>query len=235
MNDLELDERLRTDAARWNAVRPAGPELARAIERLSTDVTPRPRSWRRHTLAVAAAALLVSAIAIAVDQLRPGETKTASSKPLITCGHAPTSDGPYASRVVLRLRAPASAISGHTIHPQLSIRAAGSLAVRLDVGQPAAVYITQHGEIVGRYNGAVAGTGLGMIVTREPTPIPVVSVLLSGCPHGKTDYMLHPDATRQPLPPGHYQLVATLDGDEGVGHQWQLVSEPRNITITNAH
>jgi hypothetical protein len=232
VNDLELDERLRTDAARWNAARPPGPDLAEAIERLSPDAPPRRRTWRRPALAVAAAAVAVSAIAIAVEQIRPGNTNSANGKPLVTCGVVPTSNGPYASRVVLTLSAPSSAISGETIHPQLTIRAAGHRDVRgIDVGQPAAVYITRHSEIVGRYSGLVRDTGLGMTVTKEPTAIPAASLLLSGCPQREID-LAHPDASRQPLPPGRYQLVATLVS-ESRGHQWQLASEPSSITITN--
>lgn len=232
MNDLELEERLRTDAERWNATRRTGRDLAQAMQRLTADAGLRPRSRYRPTLAVAAVVLVVSAVATAAALIGSGTTNTANTGALPTCGHAPTSFGRYASRVVATVSAPPSAASGSTIHPDLSIRALGDQPVRLDTGQPAPVYITQHGEVVGRYGGLVGGTGLGMTLTSKPTAIPVASLLLSGCSRGPIDFA-HPDASRQPLPPGRYQIVATLAGGRH-NHEWQIASTPSDITITNA-
>ncbi len=139
------------------------------------------------------------------------------------------SGGAVSSRLALTATAPATGKSGATIKITSTIHAAARSVTGLDVGAPADTLILDQGYVVGRYRGAIAGTGFGGTISRRSKTVPALSLLLSGCPSGTID-LAHPDASRRPLPLGRYQIVAVLHSE---GHQaaCQLVSAPTTIRI----
>jgi hypothetical protein len=229
----EVEDRLCQDAAYWNASRKPQPDLTAALQRVRDRTAPtRTGPRQRVTILSAAATVLVVAGIIGAVQLSHSQTGTSAAgdgtHALPACGRVPTSNGKVASRLMLTVQAPASGVAGTTIHPRVKVAARTGTVGGFDAGLPADVYIAQHRRIVGRYAGAIGGTGFGTTVTTQPVRIDALPLLLSGCPGGDIDYA-HPDASRQPLPAGEYQIVATL-ASEGRQH-WLLVSASATITI----
>ncbi|HEV7191718.1 MAG TPA: hypothetical protein VGN35_00830 [Jatrophihabitantaceae bacterium] len=146
----------------------------------------------------------------------------------------PTSSARDDGRIVLTLLAPSRAVSGSTITSTATIKVAGSSRVVDDLGQPVDVYIVRGGKVVGAYHGMVAGTGV--IVgpdARSGTgqSVPVTPVVLSGCPSGPIDYA-RPDATRHPLPPGLYELIAAMEDSPPGAPGGVLVAAAVSVVVT---
>lgn len=102
------------------------------------------------------------------------------------------------------------------------------------LGEPAFVVIVRDGKVVGRYLGAVAGAGLAIRAEARSArgqAVETAPLLLSGCPVGEMDFV-RPDATRQPLPAGEYQLIASMDGFEYGQPLSVLATAPISIRIT---
>jgi hypothetical protein len=169
------------------------------------------------------------------SSLGAATSTTLAAAPIVTCGLPLTSSGPDAARVVLTLTAPTQARSGSTVTPTATFTVTGDGEIAGLLGQPVNVVIVRNGLIVGAYTGASGGTGVAVgnaASSNGGQAIPVAPVLLSGCPATRIDYG-HPNATRHPLPPGDYQLVAILEAD-GYGVPTSLiVSAPRSIRVTN--
>lgn len=163
-----------------------------------------------------------------------GGSHTGHSPTLGTCGVPPKASGPDAGHIALTLVSPARAASGSTIMPTATIKVAGSDRVLGNLGQPVDVDIVLDGKVVGTYRGMVAGTG---VVVRPDArsgagqSISVTPVLLSGCPSSHIDYAA-PDATRHPLPPGLYELIAFMEDSQPGAPGGGLVSAPVPLTIT---
>jgi len=159
---------------------------------------------------------------------------------LPTCGTVPVSDGAARSVVAASLSGPAKAQSGSTVSMTVELRSLTGKVEPFVTGQPFDLLITRGADVVGRYEGAVAGTGLELAVPAAGAlavghPVDgshddFAAVLLSGCPAGVD--MAKPDATRRPLPPGGYQLVAVLEDDTTSGDEAHLVSAPYPLTVT---
>jgi len=107
--------------------------------------------------------------------------------------------------------------------------------VSLTSGLPVPLVITRETRVVGRYERAVGGVGIPAVITagrpfdfREPA-----SVLLRGCPRLPVDGNA-PDASRTPLPPGHYTVYADVDDLSGHGPSdyGVLLSQPFDLTVT---
>jgi hypothetical protein len=156
--------------------------------------------------------------------------RTTPPPTLPTCGRVPVSAGPFASRLRVILHAPAQARSGSTIHMTMGLRHTPMAPNIIDLPQSPnrlePVVVVQNGYIVGKYRGGIAGNGwpLGSSIAH----LPVRPLLLSGCPSGPIDYA-NPDASRHPLPPGHYQLV----GEFLIDKHTFLASDTLPITVTN--
>jgi hypothetical protein len=133
---------------------------------------------------------------------------------------------------VASLTLPAAGRPGATVTGHVRIAARGRTAT-LNGDSPAPLEVIQNGTVVGEYNGAVAGTGIGGVLTRSGKSYPVGGVL-SGCPTGVDNTA--PDSTRKPLPAGTYQLVAIINyyGEHQggkPGYRAQLVASTP-ITVT---
>lgn len=132
----------------------------------------------------------------------------------------------------MTLTAQPQARSDSTITPSATVTVIGAGPLAGMMQQPVLVFIVRNGSIVGTYAGAIGGTGVGFAADAAPSTgfaIPVAPVLLSGCPAAPIDFA-HPDATRRPLPPGDYQLVARLECDGAAPSV--ISSDPVGITIT---
>jgi hypothetical protein len=143
---------------------------------------------------------------------------------LTTCGDAPRSSGPAATIAILTLTAPPSGRSGGTIQPQATL----TVSSPVEVGLPVFVDIVRNGKAVGAYRGEVGGTG----PTARPGPAASVNtapLLLRGCP--RTLDLQEPDATRQPLPGGSYQLVAEMEAGSHGESPSLIASAPLSFRI----
>lgn len=234
MTNDRLEQRLIADAQRWRAARSDDVDLHAVIARLD-----RPRAGRalrlppRTALIVSVAAVFAVALGIGVfavvrpSALRPG----IGPANLPTCGDAPATSGQYPAGVTLRLIAPRTAVSGTTIHPVLELLSQnGRSRVIPDAGSDPEPSILYRGHVVGQYNGAIGGTGLGVRLGAKPVRLPTSPLLLSGCPAGATN-PAHPDANRTPLPPGRYQLVASLQSDTSGSGKWTMTTPPVPLRV----
>lgn len=231
MGEDEVDRRLRADGRSWATATRDEPSLDAALARLRRGAHHGSGRWRTRT-AILATAAAVAAVIAAVTVTTLANSGAPATRPgeLPTCGTPPVSSGRYADAIAMTLTAPASAVAGATIHPFVHLRARTDHPVAVaDAGLPILSVIVYNGQVVGRYSGAIGGTGWGARVGHRPIRVPTAPLLLSGCPHGSVDPR-HPDANRDPLPPGRYQLVATLESDrEG---EWSLTTPPVPITVT---
>jgi hypothetical protein len=224
----EIDERLSRDARRWQATRPAGPGLDDCLRALSGTGAQPGRRWRLAAVAAAAVmVLLVVAVAVALrSRAEHPSGPTGSRSSLRTCGKVPVPKGAVSRQAVLTISAPLQGRAGTSVEVTATVRAVGRAADGVDVGAPADVVIVKNGAVVGRYLGGIGGTGF--LIASAAKPVPALAALLSGCPSGTID-ISRPDASRRPLPPGRYQLVATLDPDGG--DSFRIVSNVWPITI----
>lgn len=151
---------------------------------------------------------------------------------LPTCGRVPVSNGPNAKTIAATLRAPTSARAGTKIKATIVLTAKDK-PVGFDSGLPAELLIANGRRVVGRYEGFIAGTGVGTNLEPGRTVTYPVDGLLSGCPHDLK--VAKPDATRRPLPPGIYQLVAVMEDNVTYGsgtHPTSIVTAAATIHIT---
>lgn len=233
MPEDRLEQRIADDARRWRDVRPTGPELATALARLDDAVAPRlRRTTSRASLLATAAAVLAAAVCLGgfVAVHGAGNSSAVGPASVPTCGKAPVTSGKYPREIAVRLVAPHVAVSGATILPSVQMRVRdGRAHVVADLGQPVESYIIYAGRVVGKYSGVIGGgTGFGARLSADSSVrIPTSPLLISGCPTGNID-PAQPDASRKPLPPGHYTLEAVLQADRGT---WQLVTPPVTLVV----
>lgn len=181
--------------------------------------------------AAAVVVVLAVGVALAVNWTSTGSASAAGNPAALpSCGSMPVSNGPHARSVRATLTAPSTGRSGSRVTAQIELSSTTGAAVSLQTGQPSDLLIIYSGKVVGRYSGATLGTGAYVTVGPQTKVFPA-GVLLSGCAH-KAD-PARPDVGRRPLPPGHYQLVATMeDLAVGFGADAVLATQPVAITVT---
>lgn len=188
---------------------------------------------------VSLGSVLASAVALTGTAHAPGRnslkvtddpTRSAAPTSLPTCGRVPMSTGPSKDSLELRVQGPGTAPSGTTVMLEVVMTARIAGPVDYFTGSPPAVLVAVGDQVVGRYDGAVGGVGrAGHLTPGQAATFPA-SVLLSGC--SRHPDPAHPDASREPLPPGQYQLVAVMEDGNGQGNIGSLVSEPLPVVIT---
>jgi hypothetical protein len=143
-----------------------------------------------------------------------------------TCGPQPTSTARLSGDYTVKLSAPARARTGSIIHPAIELAGTPRAGTVTELDSPARVVIVGNHMIIGAYRGAVGGTGISYTGS-APLDVLTLPLLLSGCPTSHPD-AAHPDASRRPLTPGHYQLVAIVS----VPPNQVLASAPADLTVT---
>jgi hypothetical protein len=234
MIDDRLHERLVADAHHWRAARSEELDLDAAIARLeSPRVGWTHRPARRTPMLASLAVVLAAAVGIGIFAAvrRSPLPSRAGPANLVTCGDAPGTTGHYPRGVTLRVIAPHTAKSATTIRPELELVSQhGRPRLIADAGSDIESYILSGGHIVGRYSGSIGGTGLGIRLGQTPIRLHTIPLLLSGCPTGAID-SAHPDANRVPLPPGRYQIVASLQSDKTGA--WTMTTPPTAIQVVS--
>lgn len=174
---------------------------------------------------------IVAVISVLVSVLISGCSDGGHVDGLRTCGTSPVTSSETPQNLVLTLAAPRSAPSGTWLHPTITIQVRGSSVPRAYgfAGAPV-TDVVRGGHIVGAFSGDIAGTGIGLRIGNQPVRMDGGAVLLSGCAANPVEFT-NPDATRKPLPPGKYQLVASIHLDKNRGRA-VLASQPVDITIT---
>lgn len=181
--------------------------------------------------AAAATVVLAVGVVLAVNWTSSGSASAAGNPATLhACGAVPVSNGAHARSVRATLTAPTTARSGTRIAAQIVLSSTTGASVQLQTGQPSDLLIIYSGKIVGRYSGSTLGTGAYVTVGPQTKSFPA-GVLLSGCA-SKVD-PARADVGRRPLPPGHYQLVATMeDLAAGFSSEAVLATQPVDITVT---
>ena len=150
---------------------------------------------------------------------------------LRTCGSAPSTSPETPTSLVLTVSAPRSAAAGTLIYPKITIHVRGTASTRAyGFGGGPVTYVVKDGQIVGKFAGFIAGTGMGLEIGNRPVELSGGAVLLSGCARDAVE-PVDADATRKPLPPGTYQLVASINLMKNRG-QAVLASRPVPIIVT---
>jgi hypothetical protein len=221
----EFEARVRDVMVAHEHEAPSGDRLRLSHAPRSVSSRWRLRGW------VGVAAVVVTVAAISAGGLliyQSASPRHTASGGLPTCGSAPTPRGNDAGKIELTLRAPASATRGTTIQVAREVHSLTGKAEYV-VGEnesAAGIVIVQDGKVVGKYRGGVAGFEVGISAPpRGVAALPAARVLLSGCPTGPVDDA-HPDASRKPLPPGHYELVGTF-----ANRVTTYVSRPATIQV----
>lgn len=242
MNDSEIEALLHEDGMSWRIAREAGPRLDEAIASIASGpaiALAGQRGGRRHRwvapLATAAAVVVIAGLTVGLAQgIHKHGTTSGSPSPLSSCGVIPVSNGPHARSVELTLTAPTAGRSGTLIKAMVSLRNLSGESVEVDTTMPPDLLITRNGVVVGRYGSAVAGLATSIALMQGGATSVPATVELSGCAPSPSA-IPDPNSVRSPLPPGEYQLVATIE-DQTLGHQTSgqqlLVSSLVNITIS---
>jgi hypothetical protein len=216
LESVKVEIRLRDAADYWNQ------QFAplRSIDELMRERTldertvrrQRVRGWPVNSIARVAAMSgvvlsLIGAVAWYSGLLsgRSPSPSQSSSRGPITCGEVPHSS---IRGYRMHIRGPASGVTGSRIRVQVGVDSTAATKV-LDIQAPADILIVSEGKVVGRYSGAVGGTGLELRTRQRDQLIPSDSVLLSGCSRGTLN-SARPDSSREPLPPATYGLVAVI-------------------------
>lgn len=191
----------------------------------------RPGRWPAALAVAGVIVLLTVGVVIAVNLPSTGSASaTGNPATLPSCGSMPISNGAHARSVRATLTAPTKGKSGSRVIGEIELSSTTGAAVPLQTGQPSDLLIIYSGKVVGRYSGSTLGTGAYVTVGPQTKAFPA-GVLLSGCA-SKTD-PARPDIGRRPLPPGHYQLVATMeDIAAGYSPEAVLATQPVEITVT---
>jgi hypothetical protein len=166
---------------------------------------------------------------------QPSEPVTTTGTPA-SCGQVPSSTGPAAHLVTVRVIAPDEAASGATIAVQSTadVRADGPRIITV----PAAsrLLVTREGTVVGMSDPAPGPAAIPLILTAGVSrPLQAVpdSVALVGC--------RHPDGSPgAPLPPGAYAVVPVLaygqdplqNAADGSAKSFTLVGQPAFLTVS---
>lgn len=182
---------------------------------------------------VAGGACVVALVGCAGPGTAPG---TAPSLP--TCGTVAPSTGLLRDVLQVGLSGPGTLATGSVLHATVTVSLRPGVKpnqVSLTSGAPVPLVITRGTDVVGQYEGAVAGVGIGAVITagrpfRFPEP---ASVLLRGCPRRPVDHTA-PDETRKPLPPGRYTVYAYVDdlSGHGTSDYGVLRGQPFDLTVT---
>jgi hypothetical protein len=206
-----IDSRIQADALSWqNRDYSSVPRLDDAVQSITVEALPpnRPHHWRIPTI-VACAATVIAIAAVTIAITRVGRrSEGAATATLKSCGMAPTSTASDADQFTSYLVSPATARGGSRIDISIRLMTKGATPVTRDFDSDPSVVVLQDGHVVGRYAGAIGGTGLEETITPRGVVIPT-SVRLSGCPKGSDGS--DPDSTRRSLPPGRYYLAAVLE------------------------
>jgi hypothetical protein len=194
----------------------------------------RRRRRRLGATAVTVLALYGAGSAVVPGHDLPRVTAGLVQTGMLTCGSVPVSTGPKAKRMTASLQAPSSGQAGLRVDLQMTFSSTDGRRVFVDTGSPLTL-IVRDGYVIGKYpdDGGMAAIAYG---AAAPGGIPLpTNVVLSGCPHGRTDPM-HPDHSRNPLPPGRYDLVAVIRETDGTktGRPSVIVSAPTTIEVTAA-
>ena len=163
-----------------------------------------------------------------------------SGSSLRTCGEVPASTGVLRDVLDVHLAGPGEVASGSEFRGTVTVSLRSGVTPRqvsLSSGAPLQVVIARGTDVVGQYEGAVAGVGvIGAVSAGQPYRFrqPAI-VLVRGCPRRPVDGA-KPDDSRKLLPPGRYSVYAYIDdfsadstSDDGV-----LRSQPFAITVTGA-
>lgn len=210
---------------------PAQTEKRRPGDRVGRSDPPGVAMWIKTLVAVA-----VVLVAIAGCAEAPGPvTTTSDSSPLPSCGRVPTSTGPAARLVTLRLESSVATNAGASV----------PVTARIDVHHDgpriitrpttSRILVTQGDSIVGGSSGSREDQDIPVVLTAgasRPAQALPTHVTLSRCLPGST-------ATGAALPPGTYGLVAVLSYGQdplqnaagGGSRSFQLVSKPTTIVI----
>lgn len=166
----------------------------------------------------------------------PAVTTVAS--PLRTCGRVTPSTGALRDVLDVRLSGPSRLVTGSIFHGTVTVSLRPGVnrsEVTLTSGAPVLPVIARGADVVGQYEGAVGGVGIGAAVRVDrPFRFPTSSsVLLRGCPDRPVDGMA-PDRSREPLPAGSYTIYAYVDDYSGddTSKYGVLRSQPFGVTVT---
>jgi hypothetical protein len=186
---------------------------------------------------VVAAGVVMAALA-GCAQGRSGSTAGTSdggTGPLVSCGQVPTSTGPAAALVTVRVESPGTADAGAAIPvtATIDVHQAGPRIITRPTTSK--VLVTQGQSVVGGMSSPEESHDIPVILTAgasRPAQAVPSHVTLTRCPPAGS-------ATGAPLPPGTYGLVAVvsygqdpLQGAVGGGSRaFQLVSDAAVIQV----
>lgn len=159
-----------------------------------------------------------------------GTARWASQKPtgdgshrLASCGDVPPAASAHAV-VRAHLSAPKRAATGSRVAVEIKLSSSRSTRVQAPAK---VVLIVRDGWVVGAYEGALTAEK-HVVELRPGTPVTVRrKVVLLGCPTQKVD-LVHPNASRRPLPAGVYQLTVGVNQPGGT----TVAAAPVTITVT---
>ena len=124
---------------------------------------------------------------------------------------------------------PATAVAGTQLTVTIHLSSLDGNPHAFESGRTS-LTIVRDGRVVGQYEGGYADDATVATVSAGHVATTTVSGLLSGCPRGTVDPAA-PDLTRQPLPPGAYQVVVVLP-DVSRKPYGSLVTTPMPVQVT---
>lgn len=167
-----------------------------------------------------AVALLVATCAVA--GLVAGCRTPGPPYGLTSCSPAPRSDSPAADQLVATVTAPKSVARDRPVSATIRLRATSG-TVPFVGGIPLGLVVLARDSVVGSYLGPLSGTERSADIDTEGIMLHVTGVVRA-CRSAE-------NVDAAPLPPGHYDLVATIE--QSVGAQVHtLVTERRSIHLT---
>jgi hypothetical protein len=167
-----------------------------------------------------AAAVLVATCAVA--GLVAGCRTPGPPHGLTSCSPAPRSDSPAADQLVATVSAPKSVARDRPVSATIRLRATSG-TVPFAGGIPLGLLVLARDRVVGSYLGPLSGTERSEDIDAEGITFHVTGVV-KAC--GSAE-----NVGTAALPPGHYDLVATIE--QSVGTQVHtLVTERRSIQLT---
>lgn len=208
----------------------------------------RPSRMRPAVWTVAGAACVVvlagcgSTTAAAPRPSAGAPSASGHSAALKTCGRVTSSTGILRNVLQVHLSGPSRLVTGSLFKGTVTVSLRPGVTTKkvfLSSGAPILPVVTQGTDVVGAYEGGVAGVGISAAVTAgRPYHFPAyyssASVLLRGCP----DLPINPtapDKSRKLLPPGRYLIYAYVDDMSGsdTSKNGVLRSQPLTLTVTS--